>query len=77
MDNDGNPHRARRLVAGERGASDTCLNIQLPNNVPSRFGVIFTTVPPTAGRIPFLRVVIQRGSAIEMRDIQVPYKRKM
>jgi hypothetical protein len=72
-DTDGNSYRvAYRTAGGERG-SFTCFWVKLPNGVPTRFGLIFNTVPPTVINIPLLELPIQDESPVQMKDIPIPY----
>lgn len=76
-DEDGTPHRVRYYAIGNeaKSAYSTCNDLRLPFDVPTRFGLGFNTVPPTAKRIRYLRVVIQSEGVLELNYIPIPYKR--
>jgi hypothetical protein len=75
-DEDGNQHgHPRRTAGGNRGSGD-CFWVTLPNRVPTRFGLIFNTVPPTATHIPFLEIRLQGLPPVQINeDIPIPYVR--
>lgn len=50
-------------------------NVNLPYNVPVKFGVAFKTVPPNTDRVPYLKIVLFNAEDVEIRDIRIPYKR--
>ena len=71
-DTSGNEHRISSAMAG--GKRDD-YSLDLPYNVPRRFGLAFSTVAPNVTTVPYMRIAMNGGEYwLELRNVPVPYK---
>jgi len=71
-DTSGNEHQISTAMAGGRRGD---YSLDLPYNVPRRFGLAFGTVAPNATMIPYMRIALNGGLyGVEFRNFPVPYK---
>jgi hypothetical protein len=72
MDTSGNEHQVSTSMVGGRR---DYYSVDLPYNVPTRFGLAFRTVAPSVATIPYMRILMSGGQgSLEFRNIPVPYQ---
>jgi len=75
VDSHGNPHQVSQRIVTNKLPELDCRYIDLPYDVPIRFGLIFDTVSPQETVFPILKLEIYHEGTAEIRAIKIPYKR--
>jgi hypothetical protein len=76
IDSNGVSHQQSDRSDGLAAGGLDCFNVTLPYGVPTRFGLFFDTVPPSATLIPFVEVVIRGEGSVQFRSISIPFVRE-